>query len=141
MVFSESLGAYPFRTVLSVSLKDLIESDYPGYEVLAAAADPQPVGSARVRYAAVAKNKADETACTLFVINDYGVCARVDLAAGQGWQYAGPYGLSLEQSRVSFSLLREGDGGKREERAYTVTCGLRNGGEIEFKIEEKARPD
>lgn len=44
MVFSESLGVYPYRTVLSITVKDLIESEYPDFEVLAVVSDTQATG-------------------------------------------------------------------------------------------------
>ena len=74
----------------------------------------------------------------MFVLNDYGVLAHVVLAAGSNGQYLEQYGLHLEQDRVSFSLSLNGDGGEREIHDFTVTCSLKDGGNIEFKnVENK----
>ena len=136
VVFSESLGVYPYRTVLSVTVKNLIESEYPDFEVLAVVSDTQATGPSQVRYAAIARNKEDQTSSTLFVLNDYGVLTHVVLAAGCDGQYLEQYGLHLEQDRVSFSLSLNGDGSEREIHDFTVTCSLKDGGNIEFKNEE-----
>ena len=138
MVFSESLGVYPYRTVLSITVKDLIESEYPDFEVLAVVSDTQATGPSQVRYAAITRNKEDQTSSTLFVLNDYGVLAHVVLAAGSNGQYLEQYNLHLEQDRVSFSLSLNGDGGEREIHDFTVTCSLKDGRNIEFKnVENK----
>ena len=138
VVFSESLSQYPYHTFLSVTFKTLIENDYPDFEVLAVASNTQATGSAQVHFAAIARNKEDQTSSTLFVLNDYGVLAHVVLAAGSNGQFLEQYGLHLEQDRVSFSLFLNGDGGEREIRDFTVTCSLKDGGNIEFKnVENK----
>ena len=138
MVFSESLGVYPYRTVLSITVKDLIESEYPDFEVLAVTSDMKPVGAAQVRYAVIARNKEAQTSSTLFVLNDLGVLAQVAFAEGCDGQYLEQYGLHLEKDRVSFSLSLNGDGGEREIHDFTVTCSLKDGRNIEFKnVENK----
>lgn len=137
VVFSDSLGVYPYRTVLSVTVKDLIESEYPDFEVLAVVSDTQATGPSQVRYAAITRNKEDQTSSTLFVLNDFGVLAHVVLAAGSNGQFLEQYGLHLEQDRVSFSLSLNGDSGEREMHDFTVTCSMKDGGNIEFKNDEK----